>query len=57
MNEELTEKEKDFMKMLLNIGRIIVNKSDGYFDCLGLNFGSADLYHLSDKLGIDYYDL
>lgn len=57
MNKELTEKEKEFMKMLLNIGRTIVNQSGGTFDYQGLYFTSVDLYNLSDKLGFDYYDL
>lgn len=55
-NENLTEKEKEFLILLFKIGREIVESDGGVFNTFSENsFDRNDLFNLSEKLGIEYY--
>lgn len=57
MQEELfTNREKEFLAMLLNIGDTIIDGAGGYYELKTYEetFDRNDLYNLSLKLGIDY---
>lgn len=53
---ELTQKEKDFLTMLLAIGRIIIEGADGYYSMGNDTFDRNELFRLACKFGVeDYY--
>ena len=57
MQEELfTDREKEFLSMLLSIANIIVEGTGGYYELKSYAeaFDRKDLYNLALKLGIDY---
>lgn len=56
MQEELfTDREKEFLSMLLSIANIIVEGAGGYYELKSYEeFDRRDLYNLALKLGIDY---
>ena len=56
MQEEFTDREKEFLSMLLSIANIIVEGAGGYYELKSYAgaFDRKDLYNLALKLGIDY---
>lgn len=54
--EELTDKEKEFITMLVQIGSTIVETSNGSIMLRSYeDFDRNDLYDLATKLGVEYY--
>lgn len=55
--DELTQKEKDFLSILLKIGRVVVEASDGYFELSSstdyVEFSKNDLFNLAEKFGLE----
>ena len=47
-----TNEEKEFLKMLFNIGQSIINAQDGFFDFDGVSFSENDFFELKEKLGV-----
>ena len=55
-NENLSEKEKEFLTLLFKIGKEIIESDGGVFNTFSDNsFDRNDLFNLSEKLGIEYY--
>lgn len=54
--EELTEKEKEFLTMLVQIGSTIVEASNGSIVLRSYEyFDRNELFNLATKLGVEYY--
>ena len=54
-NENLSEKEKEFLTLLFKIGKEIIDSEEVFNTFSENSFDRNDLFNLSEKLGIDYY--
>lgn len=53
-DNKLTDKEKEFLTILLDIGDIIIENSNGYYEMRNYdNFDRNEMFNLREKLGIE----
>ena len=52
---ELTDKEKEILRVMFRNMNEIINLCDGYLDIHGESFGRNDLFDLAEKLGVEEY--
>ena len=53
MNIEFTDIEKEFLKLLFNIGNKIIETANGYYEINYESFDRGDLFRLAEKLNIE----
>lgn len=53
-DNKLTDKEKEFLSILLDIGDIIIENSNGYYEMRSYDdFDRNEMFNLREKLGIN----
>ena len=53
-DNKLTDKEKEFLSMLLDIGDIIIENSNNYYEMRSYDvFDRNEMFNLRGKLGIE----
>ena len=51
---DYTDIEKEFLRMLFNIGNTIIETANGYYEINYESFDRNDLFQLAEKVGIEY---